>query len=66
MVKDLFKRRPDSKKQTIDSQRFPSLLEDFLFKIGMRGNPLDAFHLNSTGPFGTPIYFLTKLKYVAL
>ena len=27
---------------------------------------IDAFHLNSTGPFGTRIYFLTKLKYVAL
>ena len=25
-----------------------------------------AFHLNSTGPLGTRIYFLTKLKYVAL
>ena len=26
---------------------------------------VDAFHLNSTGSFGTRIYFLTKLKYVA-
>ena len=29
-------------------------------------NIIDAFHLNSTGPFGTRIYFLTKLKYVTL
>ena len=27
---------------------------------------LDAFDLNSTDPFGTRIYFLTKLKYAAL
>ena len=40
MVKDLFKRRLDSKNRLLTLKRFPSLLKDFLFKISMRGNPL--------------------------
>ena len=33
---------------------------------GREKTSTDAFHLNSTGLFGTHIYFLTKFKYVAL
>ena len=46
MVNDIFKKRLDSKNRLLTLERFPSPLKDFLFKIGMRGNPLAVERLS--------------------